>query len=86
MKTLSVKSVALAATVAVGLPLAGAMAAGPMNEQHLDPKNAYQNALTDCEMLENPDRRQQCKDKAMQEYERAQKDMKDSNKEKAKQY
>lgn len=90
MTKLTVSSIALAAALALSMPLTSANAAdpapsSPMNEQHLDAKNAYQNALTDCELKDNPDRRQQCKDQAMKEYEQAQKSgMKDSGKEKSK--
>ncbi len=91
MTKLTVSSIALAAALAFGVPMTGAMAADPQpatpsSESHLNAKDAYQNALTDCEMKENPDRRQQCKDKVMKDYEAQKKGMMDSGKQKSKQY
>lgn len=91
MIRLTVSSLALAAALALGMPMNVAKAADPQpatpsSESHLNAKDAYQNALTDCEMKENPDRRQECKDKVMKEYQSQKKGMSDSDKDKSKQY
>ncbi len=82
-------SITLAAALAVGamgLSMSSASAADQMTEQQ-----KYNKALTDCEMLDKPDRRQQCKDQAMEKHEQYQKmnkkdGMKDTDKSKTKQY
>lgn len=88
MTKLSMTSMTLASALALGalgMSISGASAADTMMNQ-----KEYENALTDCQMLDNPDRRQQCKDKVMQkhdQYEKSQKsDMKDMDKSKTKQY
>lgn len=74
-------TVALAAALAIGIPLSGAVA-----EEKLDPREAYDRDLNDCAQLDNPDRRQQCRDKAEERFEQAQKSgMKEGGMEKQKQ-
>lgn len=82
-------SITLAAALAVGamgLSMSSASAADQMTEQE-----QYNKALTDCEMLDKPDRRQLCKDQAMEKHEQYQKTqnkdgMKNTDKSKTKQY
>lgn len=85
MTNLSMTSMTLAAALAVGtlgLSVSSASAADKtMNQKE------YENALTDCEMMDNPDRRQQCKDKVMKQHENyEQMKDKDMDKSKTKQY
>lgn len=68
MKHMSMTAVALAAAIAIGIPLSGAVA-----EEKLDPREAFNRELNDCAQLDNPDRRQQCRDQATQRFEQAQK-------------
>lgn len=83
MTKVSITSAVLAAAVAIGMSASGAMA-----EEQLNPQQAYEKALNDCQQLDNPDRRQQCRDKAMQRHEQAQKSgmKKNGGMEKQKQY
>lgn len=77
MTNLTAPSTAIVAMLALGAPLTNADAADvkdpfpatATSEAHMKAKNAYQNALTDCEMLENPDRRQLCFDNVKENYE-----------------
>lgn len=72
-------SMTLAAALAVGalgLSVSSASAADKTMTQ-----KEYENALTDCEMMDNPDRRQQCKDKVMQKHENYEKSEKMGDKE-----
>lgn len=76
MTKLTVSSIALAAALALSFPLTSAKAASedpipatPSSEANMEAKEAYQNALTDCEMLDNPDRRQLCTEQAQKDYE-----------------
>lgn len=91
MTKLTVSSIALAAALALSVPLAGAKAASQdpipateSSEAGMKAKNAYQNALTDCELLDNPDRRQNCVDKAQAQYEEMTGEKMDHSKEKSK--
>ena len=68
MSKMSVAAIALAAALGVGTPFSGAFAA-----EKLSPQEAYDKALTDCEQRDNPDRRQQCREQAKQQFEQAQK-------------
>ena len=71
----------MASALALSVPVSGAFA-----EQNLDPREAYNKALNDCAQLDNPDRRQQCRDKAEERLEQAQKSgMKEGGMEKQKQ-
>lgn len=75
MTKLTLSATALAALLALGAPLANAsdvkdpFPATATSEAHMKAKNAYQNALTDCEMLDNPDRRQLCVGNVEENYE-----------------
>ena len=78
----SMTSIALTAALAMAVPISGAVA-----EQKADPQAAYDKALNDCAQLDNPDRRQQCHDKATEQFEQAQKSgMEKGGMEKKKQY
>lgn len=80
MTKISMTSIALAAALTVGVPLTGTAA------EQLDPQQAYDKALNDCAQLDNPDRRQQCREKAKERFEQAGKSgMKDGAMEKQKQ-
>lgn len=75
IKNSTVSATALAVVLALGAPLANAsdvkdpFPATATSEAHMKAKNAYQNALTDCEMLDNPDRRQLCTDNVRENYD-----------------
>lgn len=75
MTRFAVSAIALAALLGLGAPSANAadakdpIPATATSEAHMKAKNAYQNALTDCKMLDNPDRRQLCTDNAKESYE-----------------
>ncbi|MBL8660816.1 MAG: hypothetical protein JNM75_13805 [Rhodospirillales bacterium] len=91
MTKLTVSSLTLAAALALVTPMTAVTAADPQpaapsSESHMNAEDTYQNALTDCEMKENPDLRQQCKDKAMKDYQAQKKAMSASGKQKPKQY
>lgn len=82
MTKMSATAVALA--VALGVTAAAPFAVA---EEKLDPQAAYDKALNECNQLDNPDRRQLCRDKAKQQFEQAQKSgVKDGGMEKQKQY
>lgn len=74
MTKLNLSATALAVVLAMGAPLANAsdvkdFPATVTSEAHMKAKNAYQNALTDCQMLDNPDRRQLCVGNVEENYE-----------------
>lgn len=80
MTKMSATAIALAAALGMTAWLPGAVA-----EEKLSPQAAYDKALNDCNQLDNPDRRQQCREKAKQQFEQAQKSgMKDGGMEKQK--
>jgi hypothetical protein len=83
MTKVSMTSAVLAAAFAIGMSASGAMA-----EEQLSPQQVYEKALNDCQQLDNPDRRQECRDKAMQRHEQSQKAgmKKNGGMEKQKQY
>ncbi|MCU0895680.1 MAG: hypothetical protein MUD06_15490 [Rhodospirillales bacterium] len=83
MTKVSITSAVVAAAFAIGMSAPGAMA-----EEQLTPQAKYEQTLNDCQQLDNPDRRQQCRDKAMQQLEQAQKSgmKKNGGMEKQKQY